>query len=306
MNRKREEKRRKIVEQEEYEKARIVDATQITNSIYDLHQSILMHNNYVKIKLQGTVDFSKYNNSSSNKIKSSALNIQIPLSFDLSGTRLSAAYIYSNVDGSKKIGTFKQNAHTAMLHVETPKFLDNSAIYGFISYTMGSEEINVSKDNKGDSFKKVENSNNIDSDFTILLGGTGVKVLYDADSTFSILGDLGLRGYSLKQNNKISSCEKPRKHRTCLLFGSISTNLQIGEMMYIVPFVSAAIDIFDNKVQQLNEDKKKLTIVSKHLKAGLSVSTNFNSMYFDWKVYMARSTNDKSIKGIAVTFGGAL
>ena len=107
-----------------------------------------MINSDQKFRLSPTLNCSQYKNISSNDIKSTGCSLQIHASFSLNGIKLSAAYIYNSVNGYMGVKPFKQNAHTRMLHVQTPKLFGGTAAYGFIFYTKGSEKIDVSKDNK--------------------------------------------------------------------------------------------------------------------------------------------------------------
>ena len=302
-------------EQERKEQERMVDVTQIANSIYDLGQMILMINSDQKFRLSPTFNCSWYENTSSNDIKSTGHSLQIPVSFSLKGAKLSIAYIYNSVDGNMGVKPFKQNAHTGMLHIHTPTFLYNTAAYGFISYTKGSEKIGVSKDNKNMSCDKLE-SNKIDSsDFTMLLWQVGIADLYNTKTTLAILGDVGLRGYSLYENNKHMGSEifeGSKKHETLSLFVSIAANFKISEIMYIRPFISTNISIVDNKTgtfnkkNQSNDTKEKNTDVPfMGVKAGLNASGNFNGVYFNINV-TRDSTKGSSLNSIAVTFGAAL
>ena len=278
----------------EYKQKRTIDVTQVENSIYDLEQMISMNNGDQKFTLSPTVNWSQYKNTSSNNIKSTAHNLQIPVFFDSSLGTLSVAYIYNNIDGNMDTKTFKQDTHTGVLHTQTPKFLFNGSecrVYFFVSYTKGTEEIRAPKNNEGEGSNESESSKSDITDFSMLLGGVGLNVSRNINDALSISGSIGFRGsYLIPTSNymKLASLEAQKDFS---YFVSIHTKYKVDKSMYITPFVSSNVHFQD---------------LSCEFTGGLAAGSTYNSISIDLKGCITQSTNDKLVQSASIKFAIAL
>ena len=282
------------------------DATQIINSIYDVGQMISFNNNYKKFTLSPTLAISWYQNTSSNSIESTATSFQIPAYFNLDNFKLSIAYIYNDIDGNIDSKTFKQNAHTGMLHLQIPRLLGNTAGYVFISYTDGNKEIDASKNDENQNSNELANIKSSSSDVKMLLGGIGINELFNTSDKLSVLLDASAQGYLLNETNKSSESKNPEEYEAVSFIASISANYKVSEIFYISPFISAGAHFHNYKILQSNKNNTTPKYTSAHFKCGISATANFNSMYLNLKGYEYYKNETQSIQSIAVTLGGAL